>query len=97
MPFILAFGTFSLAKNDLLNLTNAGSSLHRWAQNKTLSFIPPDGKFILADYRYAPNASNLSSTPTAVASNARANVALPFAMKAGYEIEDNSGALYLCI
>lgn len=60
------------------------NSLHRWAQSKSLSFIPPDGKFILAEYRYAPNASNLPST---------SDVAVPIAMKAEYEIEDNSGTL----
>jgi len=70
-----------------------GNSLNRWAQSKSLSFIPPDGKFILAEYRYTPNGSSLSDTPAALSSNTQANVPVPFTLKAGYEIEDNSGAL----
>ena len=85
------FGIFSVTTNFVLNLIIGENSLHRWAQSRSLSFVPPDGKFILAEYRYAPNASSLSSTSAVLANDARANVPIPFAMKAEHEIDDNSG------
>jgi len=69
--------------------------LQRWTQNKTFSFVPPDGKFILAEYRYAPNASSSSAASTSAASItppmtnvARDHVTIPFAMKTNVDLQD---------
>ncbi|CAA7259490.1 unnamed protein product [Cyclocybe aegerita] len=72
--------------------------LQRWAQNKTFSFVPPDGKFILVEYRYSPSSAILrASAPSATAAppvtNAtRDGVPIPFVMKAKIEVEDNSAS-----
>ncbi|KAF9535037.1 Mu homology domain-containing protein [Crepidotus variabilis] len=65
--------------------------LQRWSQHKSLSFIPPDGKFILSEYRYAPNASRASSTVTP-ASSSREGVTLPFALKPEIDLQDYSAS-----
>ncbi|KZP27919.1 clathrin adaptor mu subunit [Athelia psychrophila] len=57
--------------------------LQRWARDKSLSFVPPDGHFILSDYRYAP--------PSAV--NANAVVPLPINVKAHIEVSEFGGTL----
>ena len=52
-------------------------SLQRWTRDKMLSFVPPDGKFKLMDYRYTPaTASAVSQT------------AVPFALRTGVTIDE---------
>ncbi|KAG6833630.1 hypothetical protein H0H87_004257 [Tephrocybe sp. NHM501043] len=73
--------------------------LKRWTDSKVLSFIPPDGRFTLAEYRYTPNHAstparfvNTSTTPSAPPLNtARDNVPIPFALKTNNELESNGG------
>ncbi|KAJ3503398.1 hypothetical protein NLJ89_g8452 [Agrocybe chaxingu] len=72
--------------------------LQRWAQNKTFSFVPPDGKFVLVEYRYSPSSaiprvSAPSATAAPPVTNAtRDSVPIPFIMKAKIEVEDNSAS-----
>ncbi|KAL4075691.1 clathrin adaptor mu subunit [Scleroderma citrinum] len=41
--------------------------LQRWKRDKTLSFIPPDGKFVLAEYQYvSPQSTVVSNLPMPV-------------------------------
>ncbi|KAF8974705.1 Mu homology domain-containing protein [Flammula alnicola] len=67
--------------------------LNRWARGKTFSFVPPDGKFILAEYRYSPNTSNSTS---AAASSAppivRDNIPIPFVVKTSFDLQDYGGS-----
>lgn len=58
--------------------------LPRWVRDKSLSFVPPDGRFTLMEYRVAT-----SSTSTAVA--AAAPVPLPFALRASVRLDDTGG------
>ncbi|KAF9569449.1 clathrin adaptor, mu subunit [Agrocybe pediades] len=75
--------------------------LSRWSRDKSFSFVPPDGKFILAEYRYSPNASSLSSgrpvgaslgSSNTVAVAAKDNVPIPFVLKTNFDIEDNTAS-----
>ncbi|KAF5322424.1 hypothetical protein D9619_001063 [Psilocybe cf. subviscida] len=61
--------------------------LNRWTRGKTLSFVPPDGKFTLAEYRYSPAAS--TSTSTAVGKD---TVPIPFTVKTLFDIEAQGGS-----
>lgn len=70
--------------------------LQRWTRDKSLSFIPPDGHFVLAEYRYTP--STISSTSMKVANQAPSSggmVPVPFAIKANFEIEDTTASFNL--
>ncbi|KAL4241532.1 adaptor complexes medium subunit family protein [Abortiporus biennis] len=51
--------------------------LQRWTRDRHLSFVPPDGRFTLMEYRYAPNTM----------------VAVPVALKANISIEENGGSI----
>ena len=53
--------------------------LPKWTKDKTLSFVPPDGRFMLMEYR-------LGTTGTSVASTAT----IPFSMKSSVELLENS-------
>jgi AP-3 complex subunit mu len=75
-------------------------SLQRWTRDKSLSFVPPDGRFTLAEYRYTPNTSataRLTGPPTMpaptvpVANIVKDVVALPFTLKTSIELEDHGG------
>ena len=58
--------------------------LQRWARDKTLSFVPPDGRFKLMEYRYAPtSASSIHQ------------IAVPLSMRAHVSIEEHGGTLDL--
>lgn len=73
--------------------------LQRWTRDKCLSFIPPDGQFILADYRFAPNtsatlnprfvspASSTSSPSAAISNLAKDNIAIPLSIKSTFDLE----------
>jgi AP-3 complex subunit mu len=60
--------------------------LNRWTRGKTLSFVPPDGKFTLAEYRYSPTASTLASIAVT-----KDNVPVPFALKTLFDVESQGG------
>ena len=76
-------------------------SLQRWSRDKIFSFVPPDGKFILAEYRYAPNLSNLStlgrisapSSTSAPLSVAKDNVPIPFGLKTTFDFQEHNGMI----
>jgi AP-3 complex subunit mu len=76
------------------------SRLQRWKRDKSLSFVPPDGRFVLAEYRYSSNAPSTSSrtvgptspAPALVVTNlAKDNVSLPFTLKTDVELEAHGG------
>ncbi|KAG6830632.1 hypothetical protein H0H92_015724 [Tricholoma furcatifolium] len=79
--------------------------LKRWKDSKVLSFIPPDGRFVLAEYRYTPTHSstparfvNTATTPSASPLNlSRDNVPIPFTLKTAIELEDNGGSFNLTL
>lgn len=69
-----------------------------------MSFVPPDGHFVLAEYRYAPNASNPNSalkfganaSSSAGALSSKEVVPIPFAIKSKFEIEESTGTKLSC-
>ena len=58
--------------------------LLRWKRDKVLSFVPPDGRFTLMEYRYIPPASKSLSAPSA-------QVPVPFILKPAVTIEEDGG------
>ena len=58
--------------------------LLRWKRDKALSFVPPDGRFTLMEYRYLPPTSKSLSAPSA-------KVPVPFALKPAVTIEEDGG------
>ncbi|KAI8984988.1 clathrin adaptor mu subunit [Trametes punicea] len=56
--------------------------LQRWARDKVLSFVPPDGKFKLMEYRYVPvSASSLNQ------------VSVPFILRPVVKVEEHGGSI----
>lgn len=51
--------------------------LQRWSRDKQLSFVPPDGQFVLMKYRYQPAGAHV--------------VTIPFAVKTSVVIDENKG------
>ncbi|KAF8914140.1 clathrin adaptor mu subunit [Gymnopilus junonius] len=68
--------------------------LSRWSRDKTFSFVPPDGKFILAEYKYSPNAPPVSTIAAPPA--AMYNVPIPFVLKTNFDLQDYNGAVFRC-
>ncbi|KZT41125.1 mu-adaptin 3 [Sistotremastrum suecicum HHB10207 ss-3] len=58
----------------------------RWIRDKALSFVPPDGKFVLFSYRYSPPSSNSLTAPSST-------VPLPFIVKPKVVFEEKSATL----
>ena len=58
--------------------------LQRWKRDKALSFVPPDGKFTLMEYRYLPPTSKSLSAPSA-------QVQVPFSLKPTVDTEEDGG------
>lgn len=65
-----------------------------------MSFVPPDGHFVLSEYRYAPSSGDNSTLAKFRGANPSSSVgdlpskdvvALPFAIKAKFEIEETAG------
>jgi AP-3 complex subunit mu len=50
--------------------------IQRWTRDKVLSFVPPDGKFVLCEYRYVPTTGS---------------VALPLSVKTMVKMDDANG------
>ncbi|KAJ7367872.1 Mu homology domain-containing protein [Mycena albidolilacea] len=70
--------------------------LQRWKRDSSLSFVPPDGHFTLAEYRFTPSATATSArfmaagAPTA-AQAAKDNVPVPFLLKPTVELTQSGG------
>jgi hypothetical protein len=60
-------------------------SLARWTRDKSLSFVPPDGRFTLFDYRFSPTAT--ATTPAG-----KDNIPIPFVVKPHIDLGDFGGA-----
>ncbi|KZT74521.1 clathrin adaptor, mu subunit [Daedalea quercina L-15889] len=58
--------------------------LQRWARDKTLSFVPPDGRFKLMEYRFSPTSASTMN-----------QLAVPLSMRANVSIEEHGGTLDL--
>ena len=58
--------------------------LQRWLRDKAISFVPPDGRFVLMDYRYSP-------VPTSSVVNTR-HLPVPFSLVPSIKIEEHGGA-----
>ncbi|KAJ7667599.1 Mu homology domain-containing protein [Mycena polygramma] len=70
--------------------------LQRWKRDSSLSFVPPDGHFTLAEYRFTPSASATSARFMAVgapptALTAKENVPIPFLLKPTVELSESGG------
>ncbi|KAH8986338.1 clathrin adaptor mu subunit [Lactarius akahatsu] len=90
----------------LLTLTNSHTisepsfhpcvRLNRFAQSKALSFVPPDGRFTLMEYRFDPSASKPGAAPAlTAAAAAQLQVQVPFTLRASLSITDHGGAFEL--
>jgi len=63
--------------------------LQRWSRDKIFSFIPPDGKFTLAEYRYSPNTSSSSTIASPLGTSiAKDNVPIPFGLKINFDLQE---------
>ncbi|KAL5530266.1 hypothetical protein ACEPAF_6523 [Sanghuangporus sanghuang] len=59
--------------------------LQRWLRDKAISFVPPDGRFVLMDYRHSP-------VPTFSVVNTR-HLPVPFSLVPIIKIEEHGGSL----
>ncbi|TFK29335.1 clathrin adaptor, mu subunit [Coprinopsis marcescibilis] len=68
--------------------------LQRWAKDKSMSFVPPDGHFVLVEYRQAtsPGANSALRFEKSIGgSQPKEPAPIPFAMKASFKFEANTG------
>ncbi|KAF8485290.1 clathrin adaptor mu subunit [Russula ochroleuca] len=90
----------------ILTLTNAHTitepsfhpcvRLSRFTKSKTLSFIPPNGRFTLMDYRFDPSANKPGAAPALTAAGAaQLQVQVPLALRAALSVTDHGGAFEL--
>ncbi|KAI0278659.1 clathrin adaptor mu subunit [Russula brevipes] len=90
----------------ILSLTNAHTvtdtsfhpcvRLNRFAKSKTLSFVPPDGRFTLMEYRFDPSASKPGAAPAlTAAAAAQLQVQVPFTLRAKLGVTDHGGSFEL--
>ncbi|KAJ7229033.1 Mu homology domain-containing protein [Mycena pura] len=68
--------------------------LQRWKRDRSLSFVPPDGHFTLAEYRFTPSTSAtsarfMSAGATPVALSAKENIPIPFILKPTVELTES--------
>ena len=85
MLFIPAYGKYCQPR-DLFHILTRGARLQRWAREKTLSFVPPDGKFVLAEYQYAlPHGALVGNVP------------VPLALKPNITVGEFGGALIIFV
>ncbi|PFH52562.1 hypothetical protein AMATHDRAFT_139622 [Amanita thiersii Skay4041] len=75
-----------------------------WNRDKVLSFIPPDGRFVLAEYRYLPPAvvsaatnASFPATSSAFALGAKDVVPVPLTLRPIIELEDNGGSFEITL
>ncbi|TDL29796.1 clathrin adaptor, mu subunit [Rickenella mellea] len=63
--------------------------LQRWIRDKSLSFVPPDGRFVLMEYRHGPSSSTtLDSTR---------QLTIPFALSPSITIQEHGGSFDLSV
>lgn len=58
--------------------------------------MPPDGKFILAEYRYSPNtriSASSSSAPSLGSTIVKDNVPIPFSLKTNFDLQEYNGMI----
>jgi AP-3 complex subunit mu len=60
--------------------------LQKWTRDNALSFVPPEGRFVLADYQYRPPQSALIS-----------NVPIPLSLKANMDMGEFGGTFALTL
>jgi AP-3 complex subunit mu len=66
--------------------------LNRFSKSKSLSFVPPDGRFTLMDYRFDPSAGKPGAGPAlTAAAAAQLQVQVPFALRATLSVSDHGG------
>jgi hypothetical protein len=88
-----AFGSYSplspVPRSQVLTLLHR---LNRFAQSKALSFVPPDGRFTLMEYRFDPSASKPGAAPALTAAAAgQLQVQVPFTLRATLSITNHGG------
>jgi len=74
--------------------------LQRWSRDKIFSFVPPDGKFTLAEYRYSPNTrfpATSSSTPSHGTATVKDNIPIPFSLKTNFDLQEYSASFDITI
>jgi len=78
--------------------------LQRWSRDKIFSFVPPDGRFILAEYRYSPNSSSLSATASISAASSSAgtsitkdNVPIPFSLQTKFDLSEYNASFEITL
>jgi AP-3 complex subunit mu len=65
---------------------------NRFAQSKALSFVSPNGRFTLMEYRFDPSASKPGAAPAlTAAAAAQLQVQVPFTVRATLSITDHGG------
>jgi AP-3 complex subunit mu len=75
---------------------NLPHRLNRFAQSKALSFVPPDGRFTLMEYRFDPSANKPGAAPPlTAAAAAQVQVQVPFTLRVSLSITDHGGATSL--
>jgi len=71
--------------------------LQRWSRDKIFSFVPPDGKFTLAEYRYSPNTRILAASSSAPSLSTKDNVPIPFSIKTNFDLQEYSASFDITI
>ncbi|KAF7330788.1 MHD domain-containing protein [Mycena venus] len=70
--------------------------LQRWKRDSSMSFVPPDGHFTLAEYRFTPSSTATTArfmsagAPTAALA-AKENIPIPFLLKPTVELTETGG------
>ncbi|OBZ71942.1 AP-3 complex subunit mu-1 [Grifola frondosa] len=83
-------GSTQIASSQVGDLIRCHCSFHpcvrlqRWARDKTLSFVPPDGRFKLMEYRFAP-----------ASTSSLHQMSVPFTLRADAKVEEHGGNLDL--
>jgi hypothetical protein len=61
-------------------------------QSKTVSFVPPDGRFTLIEYRFDPSANKPGAAPAlTAAAAAQLQVQVPFTLRTTLSVTDHGG------
>ncbi|KLO16382.1 clathrin adaptor, mu subunit [Schizopora paradoxa] len=63
--------------------------LQKWSKDKMLSFVPPDGSFVLMEFRYSPVVSGVVSAPRPIP--------LPFTLTPSITLSENGGVIDLTL
>ncbi|KAF9008839.1 Mu homology domain-containing protein [Cyathus striatus] len=73
--------------------------LQRWSRDKALSFVPPDGRFILAEYRHIPSSSTITRATSIAASIvlSKDQIPVPVALKVAFAIEEREASFNITL